>query len=719
MARSTLVYAALFTCLPLTAVAHGQSCAGTSRSLFNGKDLEGWQVTDCQAEVENGLLVLKSGNGLVRTNDQYGDFILQLEWRARKTSAWDSGIFFRCELPSPGSPWPPRYQVNLHQGKEGNVGGLAGAESKGLVRDGQWNRFKLSVFGDQAALEINGKPAWRAGGVTPDRGYLGLQAEVAEGGQFEFRDIRLVTFSPPAGDGQGDYLRELQNQALRERRAAWGHWGVDRQRYLGWMRHSNRLIPVYTFGVSLAGFSGEASPYRDPQRLRRLYGRLPERTLNPHAEYFDQTGVYELQKQAIAAGKKYLVLMVFDGTDWQTTQAAAVHRSGKIYEAGRGSGLAFQDYRGAATDFGYFVTSPHHGGTTADTDAQTLIHSGSAVAGGYDYQRGGETPWAAPNDPPYLLGQSLENKQAVTDSAASATSLTCGIKTYNDAINVDVDGKQAVPLARELQEQGCAIGVVTSVPVSHATPAAAYANNVWRDDYQDLSRDLLGLPSVAHRRPLPGVDVLLGAGWGQEVTSDAGQGRNFVPGNKYLTAEDLKAIDLENGGNYVVAQRTPGARGSEVLQRAAEKAADGRRRLFGFFGVCNGHLPFQTADGQFNPTSGASIIPEIYSEADRQENPTLADLTRAALTVLGTSENGFWLMVEAGDVDWANHDDNLDNSIGAVFSGDEAFRVITDWVEARDAWNETAVIVTADHGHFLVLEEPERLVGPKGHRKQD
>ncbi|HEX7446749.1 MAG TPA: alkaline phosphatase [Pirellulales bacterium] len=710
MRRSTLMGLLLLAFFLRVGVAHGQQCAGVWRSLLNGKDLDGWRVSDCQAVVEDGLLVLTSGEGLVRTNDQFGDFVLELEWKARKDADWDSGIFFRAEAPPPGKPWPTRYQVNLHQGKEGNVGGLPGAESKGLVRDGQWNRFRLSVFGDQAALEINGKPAWRAGGVTPDRGFIGLQAEVTQGGQFEFRGIRILTFPDAALQNKADPLRQLQAQALLKGRAEWGHWGIDPKRYVGWTRHSNRLIPIYTFGVSLQGLSGDGSPYRDPQRVRRLYGRLPERTLNPHAVYFDQTDVYTLQKQAVAAGKKRIILMVFDGMDWVTTQAAAIFKSGKVYDSGRGSGLAFQDYRGVETDFGFFVTSPHNGGTKADVDAQTIIVSGSAVMGGYDAGRGGETPWTPPTDPAYLLGQSLENKQAVTDSAASATSLTSGIKTYNDSINVDIDGKQVVPLARELQEAGWAVGVVTSVPISHATPAAAYANNVWRDDYQDLSRDLLGLPSVAHRQALPGVDVLLGAGWGQDAQQDRGQGQNFVPGNKCLADDDLAKIDAKHGGEYVVALRRSGANGAQLIAEAAQQAARTRKRLFGYFGVCNGHLPFQTADGGYNPPSGASIIPEIYSDADRAENPTLADLTRAALAVLGERDAPFWLMVEAGDVDWANHDDNLDNSIGAVLSGDEAFRAITDWIEAHDGWRETAVIVTADHGHFLVLEDPRVLV---------
>ncbi len=66
-------------------------------------------------------------------------------------------------------------------------------------------------------------------------------------------------------------------------------------------------------------------------------------------------------------------------------------------------------------------------------------------------------------------------------------------------------------------------------------------------------------------------------------------------------------------------------------------------------------------------------------------------------------------MIEAGDVDWANHDDNVDNSIGAVCSGDDAFRAVTQWAERNGCWDETVIIVTADHGHLLVLDEPEAI----------
>ena len=278
-------------------------------------------------------------------------------------------------------------------------------------------------------------------------------------------------------------------------------------------------------------------------------------------------------------------------------------------------------------------------------------------------------------------------------------------------INVDLHGKHARPLAQELQaDHGFAIGVVTSVPISHATPAATYANNVSRDDYQDLTRDLVGQPSVSHRsQPLPGVDVLIGAGWGDDKDAEDRQGKNYVAGNRYLTTEDKNAIDCQQGGKYEIAMRVAGKNGAEVLHLAVENAIANKRRLLGFFGVPTGHLPFQTADGRFNPTRGAKKA-ERYSEADLLENPTLAQMTSAAIQVLSKSGDRFWLMVEAGDVDWANHENNIDDSIGAVFSGDDAVKAITDWIDEHQAWQESALIVTADHGHYFNLLEPNALV---------
>jgi hypothetical protein len=180
-------------CAVLTAtIAWAQGAEAYHAALFNGIDLDGWQVTSCQAAVENGLLVLKAGDGFVRTNERHGDFVLELEWRARRAANYDSGIYIRAELPPDGKPWPTRHQVNLKQGAEGNVATLKGATSSGLVKSGAWNHFKLTVVGDTAELEINGQKAWKVSGLEAADGYIGLQAEVDGGGQFEFRNLEIT-----------------------------------------------------------------------------------------------------------------------------------------------------------------------------------------------------------------------------------------------------------------------------------------------------------------------------------------------------------------------------------------------------------------------------------------------------------------------------------------------------------------------------------------------
>lgn len=521
-----------------------------------------------------------------------------------------------------------------------------------------------------------------------------------------------------------DYAKELQRVAWSRGVAEWGHWGLDPLKYSSWTSHSNRLVPVYLFGGTLSEYLPEPSPYTSPDRLQKIYSYVPAGTVNAEAKYRDQTDIYEMQVAALAKGKKNIILVVFDGMDWQTTQNAAIYKTRRIpYTEGRGTGLHILDYRAPekdkpTNDYFWMVTSSYGVEPEnkeglpkrVDPDAQTV--QTPDATGGYDATLGGDTPWAIPSVPEYLIGRYRPRPHNYTDSAPSASSMTNGTKSYNGSINVSPHGEQIETLVHRLQrDNGKLVGVVTSVPISHATPAAAYGHNVQRDDYQDLSRDMLGLPSASHRVPkYPGLDLVLGAGHSVVADKDEPQGANFVPGNRYLTAADQKAIDIKNGGSYVVAERQSNQKGSEVLEAGLKVANERGAKLFGFFGAKKGHLPYQTADGRFDPVRGVNDV-EVYSEADIVENPTLAEMTDVALRYLERDPDGFWLMVEPGDVDWANHDSNIDNSIGAVISGDNAVKTITDWITARDAWDETLLIVTADHGHYFFLREPEVLTG--------
>ena len=163
------------------------------QELFDGKSLSGWTVENgCEATVENGVLLFKGGDGWIRSDRTYADFVLTVEWRALQKENYDAGIFIRTA--ATGKPFPsPGYQVNLLQGKEGNIGNLPGAASTGLVKpQGEWNRFDITVVGDTVALDINGKPAYKAAGLKASTGYVGFQVEVPKGGQFEVRKVQLV-----------------------------------------------------------------------------------------------------------------------------------------------------------------------------------------------------------------------------------------------------------------------------------------------------------------------------------------------------------------------------------------------------------------------------------------------------------------------------------------------------------------------------------------------
>lgn len=525
-----------------------------------------------------------------------------------------------------------------------------------------------------------------------------------------------------------DWVRELQQSALEAEKPTTFHWGPDPAKFSSCTGHSNRMIPVYTFGtagqgegVDLDSYTGENSPYRSEAKVKRLYRGRSESSVDESAEYMDQTNIFDLQLAALQAGKKYIFLIIFDGMDWHTTRAAAIwNRQGVEYTEGRGTGTHMQDYQAdGTTQFGYMVTSPFCADAQVDVNKQTVGNVLDSLAGGYHRTLGGAAPWIDPTEPKYLVGgpDDAPLRHAVTDSASSATSMTSGIKTYNAAINIDPQGRKAVSIAHRAQEAGYKFGAVTTVPICHATPGAAYAHNVDRGDYQDISRDLLGIPSVSHpQQPLPGMDVVIGAGYGVIKDKDSEQGENYVSGNKYLADPDLETVNVDNGGKYVVAVRTPDKSGQELLAEAAQRAVRDQQRLLGFFGVAGdqpsvgGHLPFASADGDFAPAPGIDGKPIEYTDADIRENPTLADMTTAALEVLAQNGQRFWLMIEAGDVDWANHANNLDASIGAVNSGDAAFKVVTDWVEKHSNWDESLVIITGDHGHYLVIDDPACLV---------
>ena len=137
----------------------------------------------------------------------------------------------------------------------------------------------------------------------------------------------------------------------------------------------------------------------------------------------------------------------------------------------------------------------------------------------------------------------------------------------------------------------------------------------------------------------------------------------------------------------------------------------------------NGNLPVSSANGDYSTTgldmfsvfSTKGLNPDTlrplkagetdadFIKTERNQNPTLDDLSKAALSVLGKDKDGFWLMIEGGDIDWAAHDNNIDNLIGATLDFDKSVGSVIDWINKNGGWADNELIVTADHDHYLTL----------------
>lgn len=193
MIRSTLI-----VFLSLTALAHANH-----RLTFNGKTLDGWKVeNDAEVEIVDGQLLLKSGLGWLRADHALRDFELRFQWKTLKPAAYDAGVFFRAN-PVEGKPFPKGYQANLKEKGEGEIIGVAGTKTEGLIKPGEWNRFVLTVVEDRAKLSINGEKAYEVSGLKTEPGFVGFQIEVPEGGQFLLKDVALTELGfTPLFDGK-------------------------------------------------------------------------------------------------------------------------------------------------------------------------------------------------------------------------------------------------------------------------------------------------------------------------------------------------------------------------------------------------------------------------------------------------------------------------------------------------------------------------------------
>ena len=301
----------------------------------------------------------------------------------------------------------------------------------------------------------------------------------------------------------------------------------------------------------------------------------------------------------------------------------------------------------------------------------------------------GEEGWLAFERLPHVaLVKTYNTNQQVSDSAGTATAMLSGVKTRAGVINVTPDAPRGLPtrpeqrlttLFEQAEARGLATGVVTTTRFTHATPAAAYAKISERDWESDA--DLSAEAAAAGVRDIALQFVEFAAGDGLEVALGGGRAQ-FRPETS-PDPEHPEQRGQRGDGRDLVAEWLAGAPDRHFVWNAEDFAALDPARGGQWLGL------FEPSHMQW----------EAHRAKDPAGEPSLAEMTRAALARLERHEAGYVLMVEAGRIDHGHH---ASSAFLALHDTVELSRAVAAALEQVDL-DETLVVVTADHSHVFTL----------------
>ncbi|WP_249599063.1 alkaline phosphatase [Peribacillus frigoritolerans] len=242
----------------------------------------------------------------------------------------------------------------------------------------------------------------------------------------------------------------------------------------------------------------------------------------------------------------------------------------------------------------------------------------------------------------YLVGQQMtypeDSAQNITDSASAATAMSAGVKTYNAAIAVDNDKSEVKTVLEAAKEKGKATGLVATSEITHATPASFGAHDENRKNMNSIADDYYNeLIKGKHK-----IDVLLGGGKSNFVRPDVNLAKAFE----------------KDGYSYVTDK-------NQMLK-------DKNEQILGLF----------ASEG----------LPKMIDRPS--ETPSLADMTSSAIQRLNKDKDGFFLMVEGSQVDWAGHDNDIVGAMSEMEDFEKAYKAAMEFAK-KD--KHTLVVATADH----------------------
>jgi len=258
----------------------------------------------------------------------------------------------------------------------------------------------------------------------------------------------------------------------------------------------------------------------------------------------------------------------------------------------------------------------------------------------------------------------------VVDSACSATQLATGLAAGSEMVGLDHNGNVVETILEKAKQQGKATGLVSDTRITHATPAAFAAHQPHRSFEPEIAEQLIESGSV---------DVLLSGG-----------ARVFLPSDIKTDTNDRQAM-AELGAPESVYKKS--------------KRSDDRNLILE---AKNQHGYSLAFDGEQLAASDANKLLGLFANSGMQDGiaysackkgnsctqPSLRDMTLKALDILSKDEDGFFLMIEGGQIDWAGHVNDAGWMLHELLKFDEAVAAVYDWVKDRD---DTLVVVTADH----------------------
>ena len=293
----------------------------------------------------------------------------------------------------------------------------------------------------------------------------------------------------------------------------------------------------------------------------------------------------------------------------------------------------------------------------------------------------------------YSLNPKTKKPDYVTDSAASATAWTTGVKSYNGAIGVNVDGKPQTNLFELAKKAGKATGNVSTAEIQDATPAAVFAHVTARKCYGPEATSAKcpknaaengGMGSITEQLIRARADVTLGGGM-----------KSFLETGKAGEFKDETLLSAATAAGYRIVTDAQGL--------AAVKTANQKTPLLGLFS--DGNMPVRLTGPKASYHGNLDNPPVVCQKnpARNASHPTLAQMTKKAIDLLKVNSKGFFLQVEGASIDKQDHAANPCGQFGETVDLDEAVKVALDFAK-KDG--NTLVVVTADHAHSCQIVYP-------------